>query len=161
MRRRVVSILLVPCVLLTQAGAVFGHSHGGYEPTGHDFRPHLHTNRSATGHEHSHNHHDQDGRHHEHDDADAPAEPDSQGVPVSEENHDSDAVYINGVNVALAPRSASGEKLAGSPLFADCVLHVAPRFCVQPAQQVFRCALAPPLCGFACPIYVWQGALLI
>jgi len=142
--------------------AVFGHSHGAREPAGHDFRLHLHTERGTTRHEHSHNHHGRDGHHHGHDHGDAPAEPDSQGVPLSEDSHDSDAIYINEVEVALSQRSALGEKLANNPLSADCGLYLPTRFCQQPAQQVvFRFALAPPHCGFACPIYVWQGALLI
>src|SRR3954447_14918509 len=113
--KRVVCLLLMPSVLLTQwAGR--GHCHGGNEPAGHDLRPHLHTNPTSSGHSyddhhhHGHHHHSPGGHHHHHDEVEAPepaAPPTPQPDPPSD--HDSDAIFIDSVDVVVE-RSQVGNK---------------------------------------------------
>jgi hypothetical protein len=90
MYRRVVSLLLLPAVLLTQ-GVGAGHSHDGFQPAGHDQTPHLHLCVFS-----SHHHHDEaKHRHHDHDAAlGGPNRAESLGQPVPLEDHDDDAVYF-------------------------------------------------------------------
>ncbi|MDB5311301.1 MAG: hypothetical protein JWO38_5503 [Gemmataceae bacterium] len=88
MYRRVVSLVLLPGLLLTQS-AVFGHSHGGNQPAGHGIRLHIHTNPAPARHDLGHHH--GPGGHHHHHDADDEPEP-AQPEPMS--GHDDDAVYV-------------------------------------------------------------------
>jgi hypothetical protein len=104
MLRRVVSLMLLPCLLLTQSAAL-GHAHGGVLPAGHGLRPHFHL---ASVHE-SHGHrHGPDGHHHH----DADDEPDTELDPVLQEqapHHDHDAVYFSaesGVTLRERPQHA-------------------------------------------------------
>src|SRR5260370_1019302 len=69
MYRRVLCLLLLPCVLLTQSASL-GHCHGDTEPAGHDLRPHFHTNLTSSCHGHHGHHRHGPGGHHHHDDAD-------------------------------------------------------------------------------------------
>src|SRR5829696_9036925 len=103
MYRGLVSLLLLPCLLLSRSAA-FGHSHGGGEPAGHNSRPHLHVtstpNEPGSHHHHRGHHHGPDGHHHHHEDG---ATPDDslpfQGVqnePISD--HDSDVIYLGEVD---------------------------------------------------------------
>lgn len=41
MSRKIVSLILMPFVLLTQS-VTFGHSHAGNQPAGHELRAHIH-----------------------------------------------------------------------------------------------------------------------
>jgi len=92
MFRRVVSLILVPCLVLTQS-AFLGHSHGGKEPPAHDHRPHLHATKPPAPHDHQHG----PGGHHHHDDAGddepehATAEP---TYPEPLPDHDDNAVHV-------------------------------------------------------------------
>ena len=93
MYRRVVSLFIVPCLLLTQSAAL-GHSHGGNEPAGHDLRPHTHLGSSCSdpapyGHSHAPGADHRDG-----DSADGTAPgvvPGSTSQPGAD--HDADALY--------------------------------------------------------------------
>src|SRR4051794_15689483 len=100
MGRRVVSLVLLPCLLLTQS-AGFGHSHGGGQPPGHDSRPHMHVRviPAARHHGHRHSPHDHDGDHyHDRDD-----EPEAAPPPAAPFDHDDDAVYAP-AHAAVAAR---------------------------------------------------------
>jgi hypothetical protein len=155
MYRRIVSLLLLPCVLLSESAAL-GHSHGGSEPAGHDLRPHFHTTPASTRHEQAHHHHDN---------GDDPAEPDSQPTPqpepLSEDEHDSDAVIIDRAAVVLCQRSAFGDELATSLVWAVSALHVPTKLCADPLREAVNWTHAPPPRGYACPLYLWQLTLLI
>ena len=161
MYRRIVSFLLLPCVLLTQSVAAFGHSHGSDEPAGSRFRAHFHTHHAACRHEQAHHHHGQDVHHHSNLDGHAVAEQDSRLVPWFEGEHDSDAVYIDGKDLGLCRRSTLSEELAGSLFSSHGGLHPSVALCAQPPKQVLRCAHSPPLSSCHCAIYVWQRALLL
>src|SRR5262245_52707207 len=101
---RVVCLLLVPAVLLTQrAGLV--HCHGQAQPAGHDLRSHFHTNRAAPGHDddghhnghhhHAHHHPGPGSHHHHHDEDEAPSSDLALG-PLAD--HDADAIFIPAID---------------------------------------------------------------
>ncbi len=157
MYRRVVSLILLPCVLLTQSAAALGHTHGGSQPTGHDLRPHFHTNSIPASHEHGHHHHGRDDHHH-HDEGDDGDEPDTP-EPLSD--HDSDAVFIPSVDVVINDRSAVDEELTGSPLWAPVGLNLATALWADPPSVTANWTHPPPPAGCFCALYVRHLALLI
>ncbi len=159
MYRRVVSLLLVPCALLTQSAAL-SHAHCGHA-TGHDPRPHLHVKPAATGHGHHHNghrhHHGPGGHHHPHETGDDDPAAQPSLAPAAPADHDSDALYLTATDLA------SGRLSGFDPAVADCLgLHdpsvelvVAD---VSPARPAW--AHPPPIVP-RCPLYVRHLALLI
>jgi hypothetical protein len=172
MLRSIASLLLLPCVLLSQSAALCVHSHGGREPAGHDLRPHFHTNPVSAAHSHGHHHHGSDGHHHHHgsdghhphEGGDGPVEPDTRPIPqpdpLSEHDHDSDAVYVACVDVILSGRSSLGEA-AVSLLWVASGLCLPGGLCPDRPQEALSWMHAPPPRGYACPLYLWQRALLI
>mgnify|MGYP000048555319 CR=1 FL=1 len=92
MLRHAVSVILLPCLVLTQS-ALFGHSHGGKAQPGHDLRPHIHATKPAA----PHDHHNPGGDHH-HDDVGDDDEPEHATAeptnPKPSPDHDDDAVYL-------------------------------------------------------------------
>jgi hypothetical protein len=162
--KRVVCLLLVPAVLLTQRAGL-GHFHGGRQPAGHDFRPHIHTNLTSSchGHDghHHHGHHHGSGGHHHHD-ADEGAEPDAALAPLPEplSDHDSDAVYISAVYGVGRPRS--GDDITRvAPGVAPELAMIAGCLGVLPERSMCR-SRPPPLCGStAHPLYIRHLALLL
>jgi hypothetical protein len=162
MYRRVVSLFLLPCVLMIQSAAL-GHWHDGREPAGHDFRPHFHTDR-ASSHEYGHHHHPPGGRHHRHDGEELPepeTPPTTQPKPMSEGEHDSDALFIDRVDVVLRERSAFGNELAASLFCAVAGSYLPTSLCTDPPREAVYWTHTPPPRGYACPLYLWQLALLI
>ena len=165
MYRRVVSLLLLPCLLLTQSAA-FGHSHGGSQPAGHDLRPHIHTTSATAGHQQDHDRHHQGhgggGHHHDADDATSDA-PTSLTSPQPEPlpDHDSDAIYINAADAVAVERSKPASEIAPSLWWtaADADLF-AKGWADPPTHSVF-CGHPPPLYGNICPLYIRHLALLI
>lgn len=160
MLRRVVTFLLLPCVLLTQSAA-FGHSHGGSH-AGHDLGPHVHTNPVPSNHHHDHNdghhHHGHGGHHH------AVVDEVPPDVPVAlssepQSNHDSDAIYVSATDAVTVERA---ELPGGSSDFWMAFTSdlFAQPWAVSPACPVI-CGYPPPLRGHACPLYVKHLALLI
>lgn len=163
MYRRVLSLLLLPCVLLTQSVA-FGHSHVGGQPAGHDLREHIHTNpvvvdsHNAHGHRH---HHGPGGHHHHHDDVTDTAEPNAQPKPQPEQpsDHDTDAIFVNATDAVMVERSEAVTQVeslnwwsfSDSAPFAACDA-------VPPIRSVI-CAHPPP--GQLCPLYIRHLSLLI
>lgn len=160
MYRRVVSLLLLPCVLLTQSAAMLGHAHAGMRLPGHDLRPHVHTNAASTRHadDHGHHHHGP-GVHHHHNDAEPG--PHTAALPESQPDHDSDALYVTAVDAVVAERSQALEDIASSfwwliaeeVCFASCWDY--------PPDRSIACGHSPPQSGSPCPLYVRHLALLI
>lgn len=157
MYRRVVSLLLLPCVLLTQSAAL-GHCHGGNHPAGHDPRPHIHLN--TVRHE-PHGHRHGPGGHHHHKSDTAPATatlPAPQPEPPSD--HDSDAIFFTDAS-AVPPRSAAGGPPGDSPEWATSWLNLSTTLPWAGLPQVAANWCHPPPVGRACPLYVRHLALLI
>lgn len=162
MLRRVVALLLVPCVLLPQAAA-YGHTHSGGQPTGHDLRPHVPT--APPSHDHGHHHPGglHHGHHHHHDDHVAPhpgvgMDADRESVPASD--HDSDAVYVSPDVAVLRPHAAhetvasdGGDRIAWDTAF-DAAFGRPRRVTRAPAHP-------PPGAAPPYPLYVRHLALLI
>lgn len=121
MFRRIVSLLLLPGVLLTQSLPVLAHSHGEMQPAKHGERPHWHL-FDWEGHErvdhHHHHHHEHGHRHHNHShhhhsvapdgaQSSLSPSPNSLGWTGARIDHDSDAVYCEAT-------STSSEKVRSS-----------------------------------------------
>lgn len=161
MFRRFVSLLLLPCVLLTQSAEVFGHAHGGGQPAGHDLRPHVHTNPVAVGSQQDHHHHGPGGHHHHHSDVEDNPEPDAQPTPLPEppSDHDTDAVYVNATDAVVGERSEPNTEVESSDWLAipDLDLFVAGR--AGPPARPLVCGRLQP--GHFCPFYIRHHALLI
>jgi hypothetical protein len=147
MYRRVVALLLLPCVPLTQSAAC-GHHHHGREPAGHDQRPHVHLCQ------HTHEHHG-----HKHNHPHNAPEPDSTpAAPTPLHEHDCDAIYV-AVDVT-APGRAQGVDhddhgscwLSPSPGVVFCQLNDARAYAPQWAH--------PPPLAPDCPLYLLHLALL-
>lgn len=165
MYRRVVSLLLLPCLLLTQSVAL-GHCHREGKPTGHDYRPHFHTNAVPVRdtHDHGHHHYVSDGHHHQHDDDGVPpGEPVTLPThqPETVPDHDSDAIYVTVVDAVAVERSESTEGVASSVWWT--VTHADLFACSwdDPPAHSQSCSHPPPLTGQICPLYVRHRALLI
>lgn len=158
MVRCVVSLLLVPCVLLSQlAPLALAHAHQGNEPAGHDARPHTHVSVPQPACDHGHSHH---GHSHYHgDDSIEPSPAPSVLQATTESEHDTDAVYI-----------ATGDLVSDSRVTALeswtllLALSVSPTaalsFREEPSRVGSNFSHPPPPRG-ACPIYVRHLAMLI
>ena len=153
MRLKILSALLIPCVLLTQSAIAFGHSHGGDEPAGHGERAHLHFDwfGSDSGHEckhhhKGHSHHGHGGRH--------------ASSAESQSPHDSDAVYFPDVDWGTSPQISI---VNGLSLSLMCVAFTGTTPSVEigiPARPAILGAHGPPY-GFDCPSYLSHLALLL
>jgi hypothetical protein len=171
MFRRVVTLLLIPTVLLTQsAGAV--HSHGDRQPTDHDARPHIHLPFAILGpraeaeppehHHHSHgshgHHHHGPGSHrHTHSEPAAP-----KPVPASEQpdDHDSDAIYLVGHDAVIQQRPASND---GSDLVVAALIAI-PATTAAPGERpepLLLIAAHPPPLPATVPLHVRHLVFLI
>ena len=99
MYRRIVSLILLPCVMMSQSASLFGHTHAGDEPAGDAVRPHIHLKTHTHGHAHSH------GSHHQEPLDRAPETGTRPGFPTEPlSDHDSDAVYITAVDAVPSAR---------------------------------------------------------
>ena len=161
MFRRVVSLVLLPCMLLTQS-ATFTHAHGGSPPAGHDLRPHVHTNTASASHHHGHHHHGPGSHHHHHDDGDDAPEPDTQPPrPEPFSDHDSDAVYLASVDILVNERVGVDEELMASVRLASGSPDSFVAYWVGPASGWGYWTHPPPPSASSRPIYVRLCALLI
>lgn len=153
MYRRVVSLILVPCLLLTQSAAL-GHCHREGTPTGHDYHPHFHTTSVSAPHDHGSGGH----RHHDDELEPTPAVPPN---PDPSPNHDDDAVYVTVVAVATGRVQAGDDDArvsfwhlslpdALTGWLAGCRDHAVPHLRPPPGSS------SPD-----CPLYVRHLALLI
>lgn len=159
MFRRVVSLLLLPCVLLTQSAAMLGHAHAGMRLPGHDLLPHFHTT-APTNHVHGHHHHGPDGHHHHHA-IDTEPGPQPPTPPEPQPDHDSDAVFIAAVDAVVVERSQGADGVV--PSFW-CLADGAAPFAAcwdRPPNLSAACGHPPPHSGHSCPLYVRHLTLLI
>lgn len=174
MLRRVVSLLLLPCLLLAQS-APLAHAHGRATPSGHESRPHVHLGlaavvfdenheHSAAGHRHSHG----AGGHHHHDaDSRATLAPDSisgdaAGIglaPCQPGEHDSDAVFVSTAD-AVASR-ASAESAASELVWLTTLALVVTDFDLFPLTSTPHHPPSPDARASDRPLYIRHSALLI
>jgi hypothetical protein len=157
MYRCLVSLLLLPCLLLTQSAVVFVHAHGSAQPAGHALRPHFHAPAVAHDHDHTHGH-SHSGHHHH--DALEPDQPTAPAPDPSPADHDADAVYVAGVDAVAAERIAAGQELDSSVIWlpaADCEFG---RLWSNPSHLLPN-GWHPPPTGCSCPLYVRHLTLLI
>ncbi|CAN5601699.1 hypothetical protein BH10PLA2_BH10PLA2_21870 [soil metagenome] len=165
MDRRFVSLLLLPCVLLSQALA-FGHSHGGSEWDGHESRPHVHIHaHSHGGRAHVHKHHagHADGYSH---DSKPTAKPGkcpvvAQIAARSNQEHDSSAVFLKRAELDLSKRPLRMDQVSRSK-FWPVVLNwngnpIAAQFLGERRLRMH----APPLRGSDCPLFLRHLAVLV
>jgi hypothetical protein len=138
--------LLLPCLLLTQAGAALSHTHGGDDPAEHELRPHVHVHMPWDD---SHSHH------HEHDVPGLPADHDH-----SPSDHDSDAVYVKSVDVLVRPHTIFADVLTASIAW-NSLEWPGVSMSLDHGLQTAYPALRPPPGGYDCPLYLLQLALLI
>ncbi|MFL5329530.1 MAG: hypothetical protein ACJ8C4_11500 [Gemmataceae bacterium] len=148
MVRRLLTLILMPCLLLTQSAAMgFCCSEG--EQSGQLRRPHIHTNCLFVWHDH---HHHLNCCHHHNDDFDD-EEPTSNAP-----DHDDDAVYVTAETLA-APRSSA------EILTIDVSSALIPTDIVCSSQLDLQRATRwwpPPLDqSCCCPIYLQHLSLLI
>lgn len=159
MYRRVVSLLLLPGLLLSQAAAA-GHTHGDHTPADHSIRPHVHTAPAVVADRHHArgHHHGPGGHHHYHDEDDegsfpSPTVPPPQAEPPAD--HDADALFVPVVTVGV-------ERPASVGVFVAAVVWVVCE-AVGGTLGVFMCPAGngrpPP--DPACPLYVRHLALLM
>lgn len=158
MYRVVVSLLLLPCVLLTQSAAFLGRAHCEGQLAGHDLRTHVHTNSFAVD---SHDAHHHGGHHHHHDDVrhipDPKSQPTSQPEPISD--HDSDALYVNATDTVLMERSEPTTQVGSSDLWSFLDLGQFAKSNVALSTRPVVCGHPPP--GHFCPLYIRHLTLLI
>jgi hypothetical protein len=166
MRRQILSLVLIPCLLIAQP-TVLDHFHDQGEPSNHDFRPHFHASVVLGGHHHDHrcphddNDHDDSDGHHHHDPV--PDEPTHKGARPTKPSHDHDA---DAIFLAVAD-SISGEC---SHQKHDPISFVALTLferCTAAGPDLDRwgylrcCGPGPPSIDTACPLYVRYLTLLI
>jgi len=161
MCRRAVSVLLLPCLLLSQTAAV-AHFHAGQAPANHALRPHAHTNRPSARHEthghHHHGHHHHAAGGHHHDNTEAPTTP-VPPEPLSD--HDGDAVYI-GASDLSTERVQTGDGDTRGPFGHLVFLSTRPQDQCGPREHSALWPHPPPS-EFAPdrPLYLRHLALLI
>jgi len=146
MFRRCIIWLLLPCMLLTQAGAAFSHSHGNDEPAEHGLRPHFHVHLPW---HHSHSHHHDHG---------TPGSNARQNGPPSE--HDSDAVYVHCIDVLVRPHTTLADVLS-EPAAWNSLEWRGVSVSLGHGLQTVIPPRHPPPGGYDCPLYLFQLALLI
>lgn len=149
MPRRLVSLLLLPCVLLSQS-ATLGHAHACGLDAGGDPRPHVHTAPAHDRHGH--------GGHHHHDDSDS--EPGAPSARLADPSPDggSDAVYLAAFDVVPDSRGvvAGADK---STSYWAALLPSPPA--LSPAARGGGTPSPPRLTGGSCPLYIRLLTLLI
>ena len=143
MTRRIVSILLVPLLLVSQ-GFWAAHSHAGTsvaEPEGHSARAHVHLH----GGEHHHHH-----SHHEHDGDDSDDRPPASPVEPGPLDHDSDAVYLSETQLYT---DAKPTKVAKADWSVLCMI-ADDSTSIAEAQFTAGLRSPPPPIHLKCPIYL-------
>ena len=153
MSRRIVSLILIPFLMLSQS-ATFGHSHAGNQPAGHDFRAHIHMNSTGVEpHHHGHQSHKHEG--------DSHSTPEQQPSAQFESHfdHDSSAVYLNNTDLSTGTRSDWNLRLivltfgylpGAERSFEDLSA-------IEPGWRIHHCAPPDP----ASPLFIRHHAILI
>jgi hypothetical protein len=164
MFRRVVSLAVMPCVLLSQSAAL-GHSHGGREPAGHGIRRHFHTNPVSIAHDHGHHHHDRTSHDHDHDKGASASEfgdpRTQQPAPLTRDDHDSDAIFVDCVDVIINSFAAIDNGLGAFLIPSDAGWYLPTGYWTTGTCAVVDQTHGPPTSGYACPLYLRQLTLLI
>lgn len=164
MFKRLTCLLLMPCLLLTRSAAL-GHVHVDGQPAGHEQRPHVHTNKHDSTHHHPYHHHghthhphDSDGHEHE---STSPQQ--RQSKTPADSGHDSDAIFVDQVDVTVGERPVSASEPEVLPLWFDPALSQAAGILSSSlcGGGVLRQLHSPPQGQCACAIYILQAALLI
>lgn len=164
MYRRVVSLLMLPCVLLTQSMATLGHAHAGQRLPGHDLRPHFHTQPvPAAGFDRDlavdpGHHHGFVGLHH-HEEALTPQTPTTPD-PGPQSDHDTNAVYVTGVDVVANGRCLADNRVDASPLWAIAAEFNFAALWPNSSRHPVKGRHPPPF-GSSRPLYVLHLTLLI
>ena len=153
MYRRIVSLVLLPCVTLTQSATLFGHTHVGSQPAGDAFRPHIHLKSHTHGHTHFHGTHSHD---HLHSKLNGSSETASQrGCPAEPlSDHDSDAFYITGVDAVLGARSVGKKELTATLLWTIGADNAHAFRLASPLKLLTNWPDTPPLAGCVELFYV-------
>ncbi|MCA9019072.1 MAG: hypothetical protein KDA74_02950 [Planctomycetaceae bacterium] len=158
MSRKIVSLVMIPFVLLTQS-VTWGHSHAGNQPAGHELRAHIHLEFSAEeeqhGHVHSHGTHSHSHAEHSATDHEQPVLPEV-GFPF---DHDSSAVYLNCADLSAGSRSTLKTELL--LCFHWYVIQADAQVCslIGAAPEWGRHDCAPP--GPESPLFLRHHAFLI
>lgn len=159
---RVFSLFLMPCLLLTQSIAALGHSHGGDQPAGHDLRPHFHVAHFLTTETGGHHHHGAHGHHDDHGDRGTASDPESapQPEPLSDDEHDSDAVYVAQVDCFLCRATDVDESLSVGSEWVSHESRLAVTVCDGALHGVTRWRQTLR-CGSTCARYIELRTLRI
>lgn len=159
---RIVSLLLIPLVLASQAFCA-AHSHLGtavVEPVGHANRPHVHIADSSGHHRHhdsKHSHHHEDADHHR---ADDPQDEPQATAFESPDDHDASAVYFPASVTARSDRQAKVE-LSAKQWTAVPLLSAIGLLEVAQARLASQQCLPPPFLDSHCPLYLRNLSLRI
>jgi hypothetical protein len=158
--RRVVSLLLVPMVLLTQWAGT-SHCHGSHQPPDHDRVPHFHFGGFPLR-QSNHHHHDGHGHHHHHDgeDRDDGDRDEPSDEPAPRPDHDDDAIYVPVEPGTAAVPLKHVRDTSASAHAAVSLTTLAPAS--TPTASLFPRAHPPPgLSSGSCPVYLQKLTLLI
>ena len=157
MMRRIVSLLLIPLMFVSQSFG-FAHTHQGTgtaEPEGHSARPHFHVHGAGN---HHHHQHDADHSHH-HVAADRDAASLTGFLPL--DDHDDDAVYVSTEMLIHVGRQGSVNDSVERLMLSVSLLAVTSA-ADHTACAGHLCDLPPPrLCAARCPIYLRNLSLRI
>lgn len=151
MRRKILALLLLPCVLLSQA-VTFGHVHAEGTPAGHGARPHVHIDSESHehGHVHSHGHHHDEG-----DDGSSDSE------PTAPSDHDSDASYTGYLGAVVVRRALSDHQVSFWQIWTLTDISMPVRQAVDLSRVARHSRYGERPFFELCPLYVQQLALLI
>lgn len=116
--RRLISLLLIPLVIVSQSFALFAHDHSSGRTSGpadHNSRPHFHSHAgSGHRHHHPHEHPHRSTTTHNHQDA-------TTSHVAATDSHESDAVYVSTSTPHLIQRHSSAERTVWLQQLADCL----------------------------------------
>lgn len=155
MFRRIVSLLLLPGVMLTQSAVGLSHSHGDNEPAGHGLRAHIHIHGCSHSHELVHHHF------HAEEVVESNFHRDDHPNRPSETEHDADAVYVKTIDSLVRSYATIGDTLRGIHSWISNTSQAIASAPVCPRFPAVDQTHPPPPCGYDCPLYLWQLALLI
>jgi hypothetical protein len=160
MYRRVLSLLLLPCLVLSQSAAI-PHTHAAGQPDGHDFRSHVHISQAPTTHQTSHGHHHGPGGHH-HDDIDEVESTTPAQIPPlhqPDHDHDTNAIYFTVTDLGGTTRYEVREVVT-----ASCLWSPTNEIPLSNTHSDLGCREFwghPPPADFQSPLYILHLTLLI
>ncbi len=164
-----VTLLLIPCLLLSQTAAV-AHSHGEYTVEGHGVRAHIHVQGKAPSachdeeQEHSHHAH---GHSHKHGHSHSAKQSEKHETSASKKTngsysepyqHDADCIYLTDV-VAPGFERVTFEKSCDSVNI--CLSTIWDETDTKLRGSALRFYRPPPIRPYSCPLYLQHLSLLI